>query len=102
MPEGIKTQLISLGLWSMRYSTLATLKDLPITPLLDVNRNIVSGLAAQVPTPTAAPRKRSPVIKPRRLPSPPDAPLVRRAAAPQAVPVPSAAFTGLPAKAARR
>ena len=47
MPEGIKTQLISLGLWSMRYSTLATLKDMPIGPLLEVNRNIVAGLAAQ-------------------------------------------------------
>jgi flagellar protein FlaF len=49
MPEGLKRQLISLGLWSMRYSTLATLKDLPIAPLLEVNRNIVSGLAAQGP-----------------------------------------------------
>jgi flagellar protein FlaF len=47
MPEGLKTQLISLGLWSMRYSTLALLKDLELTPLLDVNRNIVSGLTAQ-------------------------------------------------------
>ena len=35
MPEGIKTQLISLGLWSMRYSTLAMLKDLPVTPLAE-------------------------------------------------------------------
>ncbi len=47
MPEGIKTQLISLGMWSMRYSTLAMLKDLPVAPLLNVNRNIVAGLAAQ-------------------------------------------------------
>ncbi len=47
MPEGIKTQLISLGLWSMRYSTLAMLKDLPVAPLLNVNRNVVSGLVAQ-------------------------------------------------------
>jgi flagellar protein FlaF len=47
LPEGIKAQLISLGLWSMRYSTNAMLKDLPLTPLLEVNRNVVSGLAAQ-------------------------------------------------------
>ncbi len=47
MPDGIKGQLIELGLWSMRYSTLCILKDLSLTPLLEVNRNVVSGLEAQ-------------------------------------------------------
>lgn len=51
LPEGIKAQLISLGLWAMRYSTLALLKDLPIEPLISVNQNVVDGLLAQ---PTAA------------------------------------------------
>ena len=47
LPEGIKTQLVSLGLWAMRYSTLALLKDLPLEPLLEVNRNVAEGLDAQ-------------------------------------------------------
>ncbi len=47
LPDGIKAQLITLGLWAMRYSTLALLKDLPIAPLLEVNRNIMEGLIAQ-------------------------------------------------------
>lgn len=46
MPEGIKTQLISLGLWSMRYCTLALLKGLPVDPLVEVNRNVLDGLQA--------------------------------------------------------
>jgi flagellar protein FlaF len=47
LPDGIKTQLITLGLWAMRYSTLALLKDLPIEPLIEVNRNVMEGLIAQ-------------------------------------------------------
>jgi flagellar protein FlaF len=47
LPEGIKTELMGLGLWSMRYSTLALLKDLPLDPVIDVNRNVAEGLQAQ-------------------------------------------------------
>ena len=47
LPEGVKTGLINLGLWSMRYSTLALLKDLSLQPLIDVNRNVLDGLVAQ-------------------------------------------------------
>jgi flagellar protein FlaF len=47
LPDGIKSQLISLGLWAMRYSTIAMLKDLPVEPLLTVNRHVAQGLAAQ-------------------------------------------------------
>ena len=47
MPEGIKGGLINLGLWAMRYSTIALLKDLPIEPLIEVNRNVLEGLIAQ-------------------------------------------------------
>jgi hypothetical protein len=32
----------------MRYSTLAILHKLPLEPLIEVNRNIADGLAAQV------------------------------------------------------
>lgn len=47
MPEGIKSQLISLGLWSMRYSTIALLRDLPVDPLIEVNTNVLEGLLGQ-------------------------------------------------------
>ena len=47
LPENIKTGLINLGLWSMRYSTLALLKDLSLQPMIDVNRNVLDGLLAQ-------------------------------------------------------
>jgi flagellar protein FlaF len=47
MPAGIKDGLIGLGLWSMRYSTLALLQNLPVKPLIDVNDNVLEGLLAQ-------------------------------------------------------
>jgi flagellar protein FlaF len=56
LPAALKSQLIDIAAWSMRYSTLAILHDLPVAPLIDVNRNIAEGLAAQtVNTPVAAP-----------------------------------------------
>ena len=47
MPDGLKAQLISLGLWSMRYSTIALLRDLPVDPLIEVNTNVLEGLLGQ-------------------------------------------------------
>lgn len=47
LPDGLKSQLMDLAAWSMRYSTLAILHNLSVTPLIDVNRNIADGLAAQ-------------------------------------------------------
>ncbi len=47
LPVGMKTHLIGLGLWAMRYSTLALLRDLPVQPLIDVNTNVLDGLMAQ-------------------------------------------------------
>ena len=47
LPEPVKAQLIGLGLWSMRYSTLALLQDLPVAPLVAVNTNVLEGLMAQ-------------------------------------------------------
>ncbi len=47
LPEAIRSNLVSLGIWSMRYSTLAILKNLPAGPLIDVNRNIAEGLTLQ-------------------------------------------------------
>jgi flagellar protein FlaF len=47
LPDGLKTELIQLGAWSMRYSTLAILNNLPVDPLIAVNRNIAEGLTQQ-------------------------------------------------------
>ena len=47
LPEAIRSNLVALGLWSMRYSTLAILKNLPAGPLIEVNRNIAEGLTLQ-------------------------------------------------------
>ena len=47
MPDPLKAQLISLGIWAMRYSTRALLEPLPVQPLIDVNRNIADGLSTQ-------------------------------------------------------
>jgi flagellar protein FlaF len=57
LPNGLKSQLIDLAAWSMRYSTLAILHDLPVAPLIAVNRNVTDGLSAQaraVPAATGA------------------------------------------------
>ena len=55
LPEPVKAQLLGLGLWSMRYSTLAILQKLPAEPLLEINRNIAEGLAMQTATADATP-----------------------------------------------
>ncbi len=47
LPAPLKRQLIDLAIWSMRYSILATLKNLAVQPLLEVNTNILEGLKAQ-------------------------------------------------------
>jgi flagellar protein FlaF len=47
LPDPLKAQLVSLGLWAMQYSTLAILQKLSVAPLIEVNRNIALGLAAQ-------------------------------------------------------
>jgi flagellar protein FlaF len=54
LAEPLKAQLIALGLWSMRYSTLAILNKLSVEPLIAVNRNIAEGLALQSAQPASA------------------------------------------------
>ena len=54
LEASLKTQLVGLGLWSMRYSTLAILQKLPIEPLIEVNRNILDGLTLQAEQAVAA------------------------------------------------
>ena len=47
LPEALRSNLVALGIWSMRYSTQAILRHLPAAPLIEVNRNIADGLALQ-------------------------------------------------------
>jgi flagellar protein FlaF len=55
LPKFLKDELIGLGFWAMRYSIAATAEDLPLQPLIDVNRNIADGLRAQAQTAPATP-----------------------------------------------
>jgi flagellar protein FlaF len=55
LPETLKAELVSLGLWAMRYSTLAVLKNLPLEPLITVNQNVLAGLQAQATPPSLQP-----------------------------------------------
>ncbi len=47
LPDDLKQQLTALGFWAMTYSTQAMPRDLPVLPLIEVNRNIMDGLRAQ-------------------------------------------------------
>jgi flagellar protein FlaF len=62
LPEPLKNDLISLGVWAMRYSTEAMARELPLEPLISVNRHIIEGLEAQPaaslpPVPAEAPSR---------------------------------------------
>jgi flagellar protein FlaF len=48
LPENLKQQLVSLGIWAMMYCTRGIPEDLPVQPLIDVNRNMIDGLRAQL------------------------------------------------------
>ncbi len=47
LPANLKDNLLQLGLWSMAYSNMAITKDIPLQPLIEVNRNISDGLRMQ-------------------------------------------------------
>jgi flagellar protein FlaF len=55
LPETLKQNLIRLGFWVMNYATRATLHDLSVAPLIEVNRNMIDGLRAQAHIPEPAP-----------------------------------------------
>jgi flagellar protein FlaF len=54
LPDTLKQNLIRLGFWAMNYATRATLRDLSVAPLIEVNRNMIDGLRAQARNPEAA------------------------------------------------
>ncbi len=59
LPEPLKEQIINLGLWAMAYSVRAMGWDLPLNPLIEVNRNMIAGLRRQMQF-TAVARERQP------------------------------------------
>src|ERR1700744_6029625 len=44
LPPAVRAQIISLSLWVSKYSKQVTRTGAPITPLIEVNRNIMQGL----------------------------------------------------------
>jgi len=47
LSQPVKEQIIRLGMWAMSYSIRAMGMDLPLTPLIEVNRNMIDGLRLQ-------------------------------------------------------
>lgn len=54
LPNDLKAQLISIGLWACKYSMSAMSSDLPLEPLIAVNTNIAQGLSDQMSRRNAA------------------------------------------------
>ena len=48
LPQTLKDDITCVGLWAMRYSTLAIPQRLPVAPLIEINRNIMDGLRDQI------------------------------------------------------
>ncbi len=44
LPTILKKDLVSVGSWSMSYSIAAMGRDLPLAPLIDVNRDMMEAL----------------------------------------------------------
>ena len=51
----VKAQIISISMWVSRYSSAVVREGEDITPLIDVNRSMMQGLASSTPEPVAAP-----------------------------------------------
>ncbi len=48
LPDSLRAQIISLSLWVSRHTTAVILKEESIEPLIEINRIIMQGLAAQI------------------------------------------------------
>ena len=55
LPAELKEKLTVLGFWAMTYSTQAIPSDLPLEPLIEINRNIIDGLRQQQVAASPAP-----------------------------------------------
>jgi len=51
LPPTLRAQIISLSLWVTRYTTEIARDNVPVQPLIDVNRSIMEGLR---PSPSKA------------------------------------------------
>lgn len=45
LPEAARAQIISLSLWVSRYSSDVMRAGAPITPLIEINKTVMDGLA---------------------------------------------------------
>lgn len=45
LPESLRAQIISLSLWVSRYSSQVVREGATVAPLIEVNKNIMEGLA---------------------------------------------------------
>ncbi len=55
LPDDLKARLISIAIWIQRYTPHAMRGEVPVDPLISVNRNILEGLSIE-PLPAAAAR----------------------------------------------
>lgn len=47
LPDSIRAQIISLSLWVSRYSSQVAREGADVGPLIEVNKNIMAGLASR-------------------------------------------------------
>jgi flagellar protein FlaF len=57
LPEQLRQQLLSLGVWAMAYSVGAMTSEVSLQPLIEVNRNLADGL--RTPAATVLPPMRT-------------------------------------------
>ncbi|MEN9856163.1 MAG: hypothetical protein RLZZ157_1289, partial [Pseudomonadota bacterium] len=48
LPEQLRASIVSLSLWVGRYTSDVMQRQADIEPLIDINRTIMQGLAAQI------------------------------------------------------
>ncbi len=48
LPEPLRQQLLSIGVWAMSYSVAAMTNDASLQPLIEVNRNLADGLRTPI------------------------------------------------------
>ena len=59
LPSQLKANLISLSIWVDKHTSKAMVGKAPIEPLIDINRNVMEGLAAAAGLQAARPESRS-------------------------------------------
>ncbi len=55
LPSVLKEDLLSIGFFSMQYSTLSITTSLPVGPLLQINEQMIDGLRLQTAPSTKTP-----------------------------------------------